>query len=163
MKPSRNLWPLAIILTLAVFVSGIIGMAVLASTQRVDLVSADYYDQELKYQSHIDSQERAKDLGTNASITYDAALQRILIRLPEEQTQAGVSGQVRLYRPSMSGLDQQIPLDMKDGNLQSLDASHLQSGLWRVRVAWTAKQTDFSLEQKIVVGLKAKVAATTSH
>src|SRR6516162_9693941 len=113
MKRSRNLWPLGIILTFIVFICGTIGLVVLASTQRTELVSANYYEQEIEYQSHIDSADRTKELGTNASIAYDAALKRILLTVPEEQARVGVSGKIELYRPSTAGLDREFPIDMK--------------------------------------------------
>jgi nitrogen fixation protein FixH len=163
MKPSRNLWPLGIILTFVVFISGTVGLVVLASMQRTDLVSANYYEQEIKYQSHIDSADRAKSLGTNASITYDAALKRILITVPEEQARTGVFGKIDLYRPSAAGLDRQFPIDMKYSHVQSIDASELNAGPWRVRAIWSANNTEFSLDQKIVVGANAKVAAASTQ
>jgi nitrogen fixation protein FixH len=163
MKPSRNLWPLGIILTFVVFISGTIGLVVLAATQRTDLVSANYYEQEIKYQSHIDSVDRTKELGTNASITYDAALKRILITVPAEQARAGVSGYIELYRPSTAGLDRQFPMDMKYSRVQSIDVSNLKPGLWRVRAVWSANNTGFSLDQRIVVGVSAKAAAASTQ
>lgn len=162
MKTSKNLWPLGIILTFIVFISGTVGLIVMAATQRVDLISGNYYEQEIKYQSRIDSLSRAQQLGTNASIVYDLALKRILITLPEEHVDVGVTGRVELYRPSMAGLDRQIPLDMKDNNVQSIDASELQRGLWRVRAIWTVNKTEFALDQKIVVGMQQTNSSTSA-
>jgi len=164
MKEPKNLWPLGIILTFVIFISGTIGLVVMASTQRVDLVNANYYEQEIKYQSRIDSLSRARQLGTNASIAYEASHKRIVITLPAEQAPGGISGTIELYRPSMAGLDRQFPMDMKYSNVQSIDASNLESGLWRVRASWNVNNTDFSLDQKIVIGSQQKnVAAATSH
>lgn len=164
MKQSRNLWPLGILLTFIVFISGTIGLVVLAATQRTDLVSANYYEQEIKYQSHIDSADRTRELGTNASITYNATLKRILITVPEEQARAGVSGKIDLYRPSTAGLDRQFPIDMKYSNVQSIDVSGLKTGLWKVRAVWSANDIEFSLDKKVVVGVNTKAeAASTQH
>jgi len=162
MKTSKNLWPIGIILTFVIFISGTIGLIVMAATQRVDLVNANYYEQEIKYQSRIDSLQRAQQLGTNASIAYDAALKRILITLPDEQVLVGVSGRIELYRPSMAGLDQKFPLDLKYSNVQSIDASNLKNGLWRVRATWTVNKTEFALDQKIVIGLQQTNATISS-
>ena len=162
MKKPENLWPLGIILTFVVFICGTIGLVVMASTQHVDLVNANYYEQEIKYQSRIDSLNRARQLGMNASITYDGARKCIVISLPMEQAHIGVSGQIDLYRPSMAGLDRQFPLDMKYSNVQSIDASKLKSGLWRVRANWKVDNTEFSLDQKIILGSQAKTTTTSA-
>src|SRR5262245_65730150 len=119
MKPSKNLWPLGIILTFVVFISATVGLVVLASTQRVDLVNANYYDQEIKYQSRIDSQTRARELGSNASIAYNSTSKRIVITLPENQARSGLSGHIELYRPSNAGLDRQVEFVLKHITVQS--------------------------------------------
>jgi nitrogen fixation protein FixH len=162
MKSSRNFWPLGIILTFVIFISGTVSLVVMACRQRVDLVNANYYDQEIRYQSHIDSQFRAQMLGAKASITYDASLKRIIVSLPEEQTRAGISGQIELYRPSMAGLDHQFALDVKDSHAQSIDASALQPGLWKVRAIWTANNQEYSLDQRIVIPLIVKTAVVSA-
>jgi nitrogen fixation protein FixH len=164
MKPSKNLWPVGIILTFVVFISATVGLVVLASTQHVDLVNSNYYDQEIKYQSRIDSQSRTRELGASASIAYDPASKRIVITLPEDQIRNGIAGHIELYRPSMAGLDRQFDLDLKTSNAQSLDASDLTPGLWKVRVTWTANNQSFFLDQKIIVRADANIAnASASH
>src|SRR3954447_10584391 len=119
MKPPRNLWPYGIITTFALFFCGTIGLVVLASRQHVELVNANYYEQEIKYQSRIDDASREQQLNGTASITYDSVLKRIVVTLPEVHTSNGVSGQVELYRPSTAGLDRQFALHLTHNNIQS--------------------------------------------
>src|SRR5947207_839195 len=59
-KPRRNPWPIAIIAYFAVFISFIVTFIVWASHQRVDLVRADYYEAEIKFQQQIDRVERSR-------------------------------------------------------------------------------------------------------
>ena len=77
MKTSRNLWPLCIIVTFVLFFAGTVGLIVMACSQKVDLVSADYYEQELKFQSRIDRVERTRRAATQATAAYDAARRSI--------------------------------------------------------------------------------------
>src|ERR1035438_2491522 len=97
MKTSRNLWPVGIIVTFALFFAGTVGLVVMACTQKVDLVSADYYEQELKFQGQIDRVERTRHAATQATVAYDAALRCIAISLPADQAQHKVWGSVQLY------------------------------------------------------------------
>ena len=39
--------------------------------------------------------------------------------------------------------------------MQSLDASALKPGLWKIRVSWTVGQQDYFIDQKIVIPGKA--------
>ena len=63
MKTTRNLWPLGIFVAFGLFFAGMATVVVIASTHREHLVSANYYEQELKFQRRIDSAERAQKSG----------------------------------------------------------------------------------------------------
>jgi hypothetical protein len=155
MKTPRNLWPLGIIVTFVLFFAGTVGLVVMACSQKVDLVSADYYEQELKFQGRIDRAERARHAATQAAVTYDAAARCITLSLPTDQAGHEVSGRIELYRPSASGLDRAVKLEPDIKGVQRVDASGLVPGLWKVRVSWTVEDQDYFLDQKVVVGAKA--------
>src|SRR4051794_3525376 len=109
-KTRRSLWPYGIITAFAIFISGTVGLVVLACSQKVDLVSSDYYEQEIKFQNHLDRLQRTRDLGVQGVIAYDLSKQRITISLPAEQIRRAISGRIQLYRPSTAGLDRQVAL-----------------------------------------------------
>jgi hypothetical protein len=148
---SRNLWPWAIILVFVVFISGTISLVVMACSQKVDLVSADYYEQEIKFQRHIDQLDRTHRLAGNAAVAYEPDSRRIRIVLPSEARAGAITGRVQLYRPSAAGLDRQFKLEANAEGVQFLDASALQRGLWKVRVSWTVGSTEYFLDQSIKV------------
>ncbi len=154
MKTSRNLWPLGILVTFVLFFAGTVGLVVMACSQKVDLVSADYYEQELKFQGRIDRVELTQRTAGHAAINYDAAGRFITVSLPPEQTHLAVCGSIELYRPSASGLDRAVRFAPDAGGIQRLDASGLAPGLWRVRLSWTAEKENYYLEQKVVVASK---------
>ena len=150
MKTNRNFWPLGIIAVFLCFAAGMTTMVVLACRSNTDLVSHDYYEQEIRFQGRIDSLNRTK--GLHASARYDVAGKSLLITLPAEHADKAVSGQIQLYRPAAAGLDQQFKLEPDAKGRQTLDLAALQNGLWKVRIAWTVSGQDYFLEQKIVVG-----------
>ena len=79
---SRNLWPASII---GFFISAFIFMATFvlwAMHRREDLVSADYYEREVRYQQQLDSMNRSQALATQVVVTFDPAQQAIIITLP---------------------------------------------------------------------------------
>lgn len=152
MNTSRNLWPLGVVATLAIFLIGTIGLIVMACSQKVDLVSADYYEKEIKFQGQIDRAERTRRLANQASITYDAAGKCITIALPPEQAGQQVTGSVELYRPSAADMDRAIKLAPDAKGLQRIDAVDLAKGQWRVRLSWTAEAENYYLEKQVVVG-----------
>jgi nitrogen fixation protein FixH len=151
MKQPRNLWPLGIILTFVLFISGTISLVVMACSQKQDLVSADYYEQEIKFQSHIDQLDRTRHLGRDGSVAYDPATRRIRIALPIAVGARASAGRIQLYRPSAAGLDRLVKLETDAQGVQFLDAASLQRGLWKVRVSWNVKDQDYFLDQTITV------------
>ena len=149
MKPKRNLWPYGIILAFVIFISGTTGLIVMAASQKSDLIDENYYEQEIRYQGRIDSLGRANQLTTPATIKYDAANGVIAIALPAQH--AGAAGLITLYRPSEAALDQTVPLALNSKNVQTLDATKLQPGLWKIRITWTVQKQEYSVDQKIVI------------
>ena len=155
MATSRNLWPLGIILTFGVFIAGTVGLIVMACSQRVDLVSPDYYERELKFQGQIDQVERTHRAASQASVAYDAAGKCITVSLPADQARREVTGSIELYRPSAAGMDRAVQLEPDASGINASMPAGLAPGLWRVRVSWTAEKQNYYLEQKVVVGSKA--------
>ncbi|HEV2209212.1 MAG TPA: FixH family protein [Verrucomicrobiae bacterium] len=152
MKPARNLWPLAIILTFALFISGTIGLVVMACSQKVELVNNNYYDQELRFQNQLDRMQRANQLLAPATVSYDPVRQLIRFQLPIDQRRSPATGRLELYRPSAAGLDQRLDLHVDSDGVQAVDASQLARGLWKIRVNWRVASQDYFIDQKIVIG-----------
>ena len=150
-KAPKNFWPLGIVLTFVLFLGGTAGLIVLACRQNSDLVSANYYEDEVRFQTEIDRLQRARNLKSPARIDYDAARQKIIFTLPAEQARTETRGSIQLYRPSAAGLDRRVALQPDAAGSQSLDAQALLPGLWEVRVVWTANGLDYRVDQKIVV------------
>ena len=152
MKTEKNFWPLGIIVTFALFFIGMASVVVIAATHREHLVNNNYYEQELKYQSQIDTVARTQTSG--AQLAFDAATGAVVIHLPGAQRAQKFSGAIELYRPAAPDLDQKFPLTPDAAGTQTLDVSKLTPGLWLVRVQWNAAGADYFLEQKITVTAK---------
>jgi nitrogen fixation protein FixH len=151
-KQPRSLWPYGIIAAFAIFISGTIGLIVLACGHRTELVSADYYEQEIKFQNRLDQLRRTAELNVAGAIAYDAAKQQVKISLPRDQSRQPITGQVQLYRPSAAGLDRQVALTPDREGVQIVDATDLRPGLWKVRVSWMAGDKNYFIDQKVVIG-----------
>jgi hypothetical protein len=152
MKSTRNLWPYAIILTFVLFISGTVSLVVMACSQKADLVSPNYYEEELKFQGQLDRLQHAQQLAGPASVAYDGAQRRITISLPPQEIGHEVIGNIHLYRPSEAGLDRHLELRLDERGVQFVDAGSLVPGLWKVRVAWTVDKQDYLIDEKVVIG-----------
>jgi hypothetical protein len=151
METKRSFWPYGIMAVFILFILGTVALIVLASSSASDLVSADYYEQEIEYQGQIDRLNRTAQLDGKVSVAYDAATRRIKISLPVKPAGAKATGRIQLYRPSTTGLDRELKLELDATGAQSVDASSLLPGLWRVRVQWTSEDKEYFVDKGIVV------------
>jgi hypothetical protein len=149
MKSSRNLWPYGIIFTFVLFISCTVGLVVMACGHKSELVSSDYYEQEIRFQSHLERAARAQSLP--ALVSYQSETRQIRIELAQTAGADKANGQIHLYRPSSAGLDRHLNLDTDAHGIQLVEAANLQAGLWKVRLTWSAAGKDFFLERSINV------------
>jgi len=148
-KHFGNPWPVGIIGFFVVFISATVAWVVFASRQQMDLVRPDYYEEELRYQQHIDAVNLTAAVQHEVAIEYLPATQTITLKLPPAQAQAGLTGRVEFYRPSNAALDHQLPLAPEADGSQTIDVKTLQAGRWQVRLFWTADGRDYYFGQRI--------------
>ena len=149
MKPKRNLWPIGIIATYVLFISGTITLVVVASSQNEDLVSDNYYEQEMRYQNRIDEAGRAEELASKATARYEPASGDVVIAHPREHSGRVAKGKVQLYRPSDASMDKEFPLEAGADGIQRIAVQPLNPGLWKVRIEWTVGDQSYFTEQSI--------------
>jgi nitrogen fixation protein FixH len=140
----RNPWPYAIIAYFVIFIAAIVLWISFALRNDQQLVRKDYYEQELKYQTDIDGLSRAANV--NVTVNYDSTKHSVIVSLPPPVA----TGSIYFYRPSDAKLDREITLSLYNGS-QSIDVGAFQSGLWRIRVTWTAEGAEFRHNTTIVV------------
>lgn len=150
--PSRNFWPIGVAAAFGVFLTGTAGLVVMSTRENVELVGADYYEQELRFQDQINRRGRAETLQGQVHVSYDAAQRVLTIALPPAHAAMHASGEIVLYRPSAAGLDRRVALDLDAQGRQTLDARSMSDGLWWVRVTWRAGNEDFAFDEKVVIG-----------
>ncbi|QNH61692.1 FixH family protein [Hymenobacter sediminicola] len=145
----RSIWPYAIIATFVLFAAYIGYMVQQAMRSSVDLVSTDYYQQELAYQQRMETEARTAALPAPVDLRYEAAAQRLTVQLPAALAGKAVLGNIRFFRPSNQKLDFSLPLQPNADLQQHINTSKMQPGHWRVRLDFTADQQAYFVEKKI--------------
>ena len=148
---TRPIWPYAIIATFVLFAGYIGSMVYRAMRTDVDLVSADYYRQELAYQQRMESVARTAALPAPVQLTHDAAGQRLTLQLPPAMAGQAVQGQIHFFRPSDQTLDFTLPLQASPDTPQLINTAKLQPGYWRVRLDFTAGGQAYFLEKNLQI------------
>lgn len=150
-QPRIEPWPIAIAAFFGVVISALATWAVVAQRHREELVSADYYEQEVAYQQQINRFKRSADVGVSIGYVGGDRGGAIRVAWPEASRPVQGPGKVCLYRPSEAALDREIPLAVDADGVQVIDASPLKPGLWKVRVHWGPEDTGYYTERSVVV------------
>lgn len=148
----RPLWPYAIIATFVLFAGYIGFMVQQAMRTSVDLVSDDYYQQELAYQQRIESVARTAALPAPVVVEYEAATQRLTLQLPPSMAGQAVEGTLHFFRPSDKQLDFKLPFEPTGTpHQQELNTSKLKPGRWQLRLDFKAGTQQYYLEKELSI------------
>lgn len=139
-------WGKGIVLTFVVFAGIIISMVTICMKQDdLHLVTQNYYEEEIRYQEHIDKVDNATALGLDA-FTYDGRAKGVDLHLP-----VGSKGELHLFRPSDARLDQKLALDIVDEHALFVDLKDLKPGYWRIKLTWSADGKSYFQEEKVTL------------
>lgn len=128
------------------FVVGIVILMVKASGENADLVTPDYYSQELKYQQKIDESSRTAALSEAVNCTiHDNQLE---ILFPKEFTDKKITGTAVLYCPSDKNKDINLPFDIQQ-LLLKIELPKKYKGLYELHLSWEVAAVHYYYEKKI--------------
>jgi hypothetical protein len=142
-------WPKLIVAAFIGFALFIGNMVRQAMQTDVDLVSKDYYQQEIGYQKHINQVQATRQLAAQVAITQAAAAEQLSLVFPAGTSPAPGQGQVHFLRPSNARLDFTLPLQLNPEGQQHIRTAALAKGRWRVQLTWQRNGQDYFLEKEI--------------
>ncbi|MFT5124369.1 MAG: hypothetical protein ACI9TH_001748 [Kiritimatiellia bacterium] len=147
---NAKIWPMGITIFYTCFVIAIVTFAVVISSKRFDLVSPEYYAEEMAYQDRIDSITRTKALGEMPGIEADQQ-QQVTVSFPAAYNGQLEEGEIHLYRPSDARQDlvENLALDASGQQLVSLFGR--PKGLWQARLSWRMDGESYYYEQPLVL------------
>lgn len=143
-------WGTGIVIAFIGFISFIMYFVINMNTDKKldhDLVTEDYYKQELKYQNDIDKEKNAKTLSAN--LKWRKTEEGMLISFPENLEPSNISGKVFLYRPSNKQLDFETTISLSNHNLLIPD-KRLLDGRWNIKIDWNYKGNNYLFKEEIL-------------
>ncbi len=139
-------WGKKIILVYVVFVIGIMFLVFKSSSQKIDLVTTDYYAKELKYQDKIDEQKRVAALSD--TINYQITNDKFIIKFPKDFSGKTIAGDVVLYCPSNEDNDVKQKFTILDSNVE-IPLLKIQKGHYNLQLSWKADAISYYYETNI--------------
>lgn len=111
-----------------------------------DLVTEDYYAEELTFQNDIDKLKNSKKLKEN--IGYKKTNEGLLISFPSDIDYKKITGNMFLYRPSNKQLDFETSLSLSESYLLIPD-NRLVGGLWNIIIDWQYNDESYLYKESI--------------
>lgn len=143
-------WGTGIVLAFIGFISFIMYFIILMNMDKKydhDLVTEDYYNQELQFQNDLDKQTNARALLEN--ITWEKTDEGLLIIFPKSLDFNSITGNVFLYRPSNKQFDFETSISLSNHNLLIPD-KRLLDGRWNIKVDWKYKGIPYLYIKEII-------------
>jgi hypothetical protein len=141
-------WGHKILIIYIVFITGISFLVVKSFSQSEDLVTSDYYEQELRYQERIDEKSRASRLSSD--LRYAVNGQKIEISFPNEMKGKKVEANIWLYCTSNAKNDIHETAITTNGTTH-LALTKANKGLHELKVSWAVNGQRFYFEHKLVI------------
>jgi hypothetical protein len=121
-------------------------LVVVCVKQDINLVSKDYYRDELKYQQKLDQINNTNHLSHVPAIDIENGQAKISF----EENQHIQSGQLKIERPSNERLDRNFSL-VPDQTTQEFNLGSWMPGLYRASVSWTMEGKKYYFEKQIIL------------
>ncbi|MBP9191059.1 MAG: FixH family protein [Ignavibacteria bacterium] len=144
-------WGIKIIIVFAVFAAGIFTMVAVSMMNETDLVSENYYEQEIKYQDQIDLLNNSSHLNDKIIVTQERNEIMIDVSGLSETGKIDYEGDLFFYRSSDAGKDFNIPFDPDEKGIQKIGTKFFEKGYWKVSFKLRKGGEDFFIEKKIFV------------
>lgn len=123
-------------------------MVIMSFRQKTDLVTTDYYAEELIFQQQIDASNNAKPFMDSIFITLDN--NNVLIKFPAD-FYAQATGEVYFYKASDSEYDHKFPLQLDSIGTQQFNKSTFMKGFYTLKIKWAKENKKYYLEKNIVL------------
>ena len=124
-------------------------MMTLSMRQKIELVSDDYYDKELVFQSKIDEINNANAL--SEKISHSISDNSFSIQFPLQFKNHTVAGQILFFRPSDLSKDFKTKIQLDINSQQNIELNNFSKGMYKMQISWNVNDTPYFSEETIVI------------
>lgn len=142
-------WGTAIVIAIIsfmVFILTFVYRSAVMEKYQHELVSEDYYGDELHYQEEIDKLKNASEL--EVDVTFVRTADGLTFRFPEGLEPEKITGTISLQRPSNKSLDLKVPIELTENDFLIPD-QNLASGKYIVVVDWKYEDSEYMFKDEI--------------
>ena len=127
----------------------IIGILVYKSMNtKYDLVSKDYYKDELRYQDKIDGTANAAKL---SAIDISETENFVIVQFPAEQNGFKKTGDIWFYNSTDANADVREDLNVSDNGQQNFLKTKFKAKRYLVKISWKVGDTIYYTEKNVTI------------
>ncbi len=141
-------WGYKILIVYLVFVTGMLTLVYMSSMENKDLVSENYYEEEIKYQHVIDESANTASLSSEPVINRNKNI--VNITFPAEFTNEKTDGDWVLYYAADKSKDVQGKLNVVNGKY-SIELPDNATGTYQLKLKWQAAKKKYYYEKVITL------------
>lgn len=143
-------WGHGVVIALASFIIFILGMIFLFPNgqKNSDLITDNYYEEELQYQDVIDAKNRADKLAAKPELKIKQS--GIYILFPEDFNNTNTKFDFYLYRSDDQNLDVKKEFTLSAKNDFEIPAKVLSKGNYILKLKWTTNKLKYQRDYDIV-------------
>lgn len=130
------------------FVVLILTLVLKANSQHFDLVSKDYYEEEIAYQKVLDAGKNQSALSQPVSIHANSSA--VVIEFPAEFRSKIMTGDVRFYAPVNAEWDRDFKINT-DNNTFTIQRSALHNTRYTIKISCTVDGKSYYQESEILL------------
>jgi hypothetical protein len=142
-------WGNKILLVFLVFAAGIFYLVYRSMHVNYELVSKEYYKDEIRYQDIIYASQRANTLSRKIEIRQSANV--IAVQLPDEMKDEKVTGVMWFYCAADETKDRRISMQPDQRGAQEITKQKFLPGSYVVKFDWTSKNTRYYAEEPLTI------------
>lgn len=139
-------WGTGIALFYTCFAGTMIFFVIKSKSYDHSLVQDDYYAADIAYQEQYD--KIANEQRERLHLEHNDATQELSLYFPNNT--GSIQGSILFFRPSNSKEDKQIRLQIEEQQ-QRISTQSLSSGLWKLKIDWTADGKSYYKETTLIL------------
>ncbi len=150
MKTKLN-WGWGIALVYIFFALVTLSFVIFTRFHKMDLVTKDYYEEELKYEEQINRQKRTHALANGLEWEFARAANTVILKFPPELLDQSITGTIMFFRPSDATQDNVIPIALSEEGHQLVNVAQLSAGMWRMKIFWNVGEQEYYNEDILII------------
>lgn len=139
-------WGWKIMILYGGFMAMIITLVTASSHQKIDLVSKDYYKDEIAYQDVLNASKNQAQLATNPDIHANSS--EVVIEFPADVAKQVLKGNVNFYAAVNKEWDKNFAINVA-GNKMVIPRSALHDIVYQLKISYTADGKQYYYETRL--------------